>query len=192
MLLRLAIPAYARHAPLRVPRDEKLGNQRRCSADEGGGEASHRYAVRVQARAPRGRSQVGRPLSGAARSVRQLVERAIQGALGGGAIASSPRRPWCRRPPSPSSRAAAACRSRGPARRARSTGANRGRCRWRPASGAARRRRAVRFVVDAAVGEHLEILQVVALRCIRLVEAVQHAGALHRRLLDAVHRGGFG
>ena len=48
------------------------------------------------------------------------------------------------------------------------------------------------LVVDAAVAEHLEVLQVVTLRGVRLVEAVEHAGALHGRLLHAVQRRRFG
>ena len=44
-------------------------------------------------------------------------------------------------------------------------------------------------VVDAAVAEHLEVLQVVALRGVGVVEGVEHARALHGRLLHAVdHR----
>ena len=46
--------------------------------------------------------------------------------------------------------------------------------------------RAPALVVDAAVAEHLEVLHVVALGFIGLVEAVQHAGAFHRRLRHAV------
>src|SRR5690348_18127431 len=34
--------------------------------------------------------------------------------------------------------------------------------------------------VDAAVAEHLEVLQVMAFRRVRPLEGVQHAGALHR------------
>ena len=49
--------------------------------------------------------------------------------------------------------------------------------------------RAPAAVVDAAVAEHLEVLQVVAFRRVGLVERVQHARALHRGLLHAVdHR----
>ena len=52
--------------------------------------------------------------------------------------------------------------------------------------------RAPALVVDTAVGKHLEVLQVVALRGVALVEAVQHAGALHRRLQHAVDHGRLG
>ena len=49
--------------------------------------------------------------------------------------------------------------------------------------------RAPALVVDAAVAEHLEVLQVVALGLVRRIEAVGHRGALDRRLHDAVdHR----
>ena len=52
--------------------------------------------------------------------------------------------------------------------------------------------RAPSLVVDAPVGEHLEVLQVVALRHARPVERVEHGRALHGRLLDAVHHGRLG
>ena len=44
-------------------------------------------------------------------------------------------------------------------------------------------------VVDAAVAEDLEVLRLVALGGGRVVEAVGHARALHRRLGDAVDQG---
>ena len=47
--------------------------------------------------------------------------------------------------------------------------------------------RAPTLEVDAPVAEHLEVLQVVTLGGLGLVEGVQHAGALHRRLLHPVH-----
>ena len=52
--------------------------------------------------------------------------------------------------------------------------------------------RAPALVVDPAVAEHLEVLQVVPLGRVRLVEGVQHAGALHRRLQHAVDHGRLG
>ena len=42
------------------------------------------------------------------------------------------------------------------------------------------------LVVDAAVAEHLEVLRLVPLGRLGVVERVQHADALDRRLLDAV------
>ncbi len=48
------------------------------------------------------------------------------------------------------------------------------------------------LVVDAAIAEHLEVLQVVTLRRRRLVERVEHAGALDRRLLHAIDHRRFG
>ena len=55
--------------------------------------------------------------------------------------------------------------------------------------GAVLRDRAPPFVVDPAVGEHLEVLQVVTLRCRGFVERVEHARAFHRRLQHPVdHR----
>ena len=43
------------------------------------------------------------------------------------------------------------------------------------------------LVVDAAVAEHLEVLRLASLGRIRVVEAVGHAHAVQRHLLDAVH-----
>ena len=48
------------------------------------------------------------------------------------------------------------------------------------------------FVVNAAVAEYLEILNVVVLRRITVAQGTQHAAAFQRRLRNAVHHGGFG
>ncbi len=45
------------------------------------------------------------------------------------------------------------------------------------------------LVIDAAVAEHLEVLGLTPLRRLGVVERVQHARALDRRLLHAVHDG---
>ena len=43
------------------------------------------------------------------------------------------------------------------------------------------------LVVDAAVHEHLEVLRLAVLRRVRVVEGRDHAAAVQRQLLDAVH-----
>ena len=45
---------------------------------------------------------------------------------------------------------------------------------------------AIALVVDAAIAEHFEILQLVPLRRRRTVEAIEHAGTFDRTLLHAV------
>jgi hypothetical protein len=50
------------------------------------------------------------------------------------------------------------------------------------------RHRGPAFVVDAAVSEHLEVLRLMPLRGVGVVERVEHAHALDRLLLHAVHR----
>ena len=47
-------------------------------------------------------------------------------------------------------------------------------------------------VIDAPVGEHLEVLQIVPFGCVRVLERVEHAAALHRGLLHTVDHGRLG
>ena len=54
------------------------------------------------------------------------------------------------------------------------------------------RHRGPALVVDAAVAEHLEVLGLVPLRRLGVVERVEHADALDRVLLHAVHRDRLG
>ena len=49
------------------------------------------------------------------------------------------------------------------------------------------RNRCPSLVVDASIAEHFEVLRLMSLRRVGVVEAVDHAHALHRNLTDAVH-----